>query len=70
MNRVPVNSSNLWSVGYDPISQTLEVEFRNGSDYQYFGVPQAVYNGLMAAPSHGRYHYYNIRYGYNYQRIR
>lgn len=43
-------------MGYDPATQTLEVGFRNGSVYQYFGVPEALYLGLMAATaSHGRY---------------
>ena len=55
MKRQPVSSSNLRSVGYDPETKTLEVEFQNGSVYQYFNVPNNVYRELMAAPSHGRY---------------
>ena len=39
MNRTPVNSSNVSSVGYDPTSLTLEVEFHGGAVYQYFDVP-------------------------------
>lgn len=33
MNRVPVSSSNLRAVGYDPNTRTLEVEFLNGGLY-------------------------------------
>lgn len=55
MNRIPVSSSNLRSVGYDPITQTLEVEFLNGGLYRYSGVPASVYSGLMSAASHGSY---------------
>lgn len=43
MNRTSVTSSNIASIGYDPSSLTLEVEFTDGSIYQYFDVPEAVY---------------------------
>jgi hypothetical protein len=55
MYREQVISSNLRSVGYDPLSRTLEIEFRNGDIYQYVPVPVGVYNGLMSASSKGRY---------------
>ncbi|OOV12303.1 KTSC domain-containing protein, partial [Deinococcus sp. LM3] len=35
MHHVPVSSSNLASVGYDALTQTLEVAFQNGSLYSY-----------------------------------
>ena len=41
MERQHVNSSNLESVGYDPTTQTLEIEFLNGGLYQYSGVPES-----------------------------
>ena len=70
MNRTPVSSSNLASVGYDASQQILEIEFLTGSVYQYFNVPQAIYEGLMAADSHGRYFDANIKKaGYSYKRI-
>ncbi|KAB8140808.1 KTSC domain-containing protein [Chloroflexia bacterium SDU3-3] len=50
-----VSSSNLASVGYDPTTQTLEICFHSGACYQYFHVPQHVYDGLMGAGSHGTY---------------
>lgn len=55
MNRVPVSSSTLSSVGYDPAFRTLEVQFKNRSVYQYVNVPDSVHQGLMSAPSKGRY---------------
>ena len=36
MDRTPVVSSNINSIGYDASSSVLEVEFRSGL-YQYFG---------------------------------
>lgn len=55
MERVQVESSNLVSVGYNPETATLEIEFHSGSIYQYSGVPEDVYRGLMNAGSKGRY---------------
>lgn len=71
MERIYVSSSNLRSVGYDPNTQTLEIEFNNGGIYQYTGVPQGVYDGLMAAGSHGSYFDAHIKKrGYPYHRVR
>jgi hypothetical protein len=70
MNRQPVSSSNLCSVGYDSSTNTLEIEFNTGSVYQYHGVSPAVYQGLMNAPSHGRYFHAHIKGVYRYTRLR
>ena len=70
MERIPVQSSNLFSVGYDSQTSILEIEFNNGSIYQYSGVPQEVYEGLMNAGSKGSYFHHNIkRGGHPYIRI-
>lgn len=61
MNRTPVQSSNILSVGYDPSSLTLEVEFKNGTVYQYFDVPQSTFDALLAASSVGQYLNTNVR---------
>ena len=55
MQRQPVVSSNLWSVGYDREALVLEIEFQGGRVYRYFGVPESVYAGLMGAGSKGTY---------------
>lgn len=55
MERKYVSSTNLKSVGYDEIHQTLEIEFVSGGIYQYYQVPLNVYIGLMNAASHGSY---------------
>jgi hypothetical protein len=44
VDRKPVSSSNISSIGYDPKSQTLEIEFHSGGIYQYDGVAQNLYN--------------------------
>ena len=51
MERKRVNSSRIRSAGYDPKSQTLELEFSDGKIVQYRGVSGEVYRQLTAAPS-------------------
>ncbi|MBO6690010.1 MAG: KTSC domain-containing protein [Henriciella sp.] len=53
MERTPVQSSNLLEIGYDPDTETLEVMFKNGGVYQYYNLPQHMYDQLMEAQSHG-----------------
>lgn len=71
MNRTPVSSSNLRSIGYDAATRTLEVEFLNGGIYSYSGVPASVHAALMSASSHGSYFDLHIKKaGYSYRKIR
>jgi hypothetical protein len=70
MRRVAVQSSNIASVGYDPTSSTLEIEFHNGGIYQYSNVPESIYNGIMSAASKGTYFdQYIKKGGYGYRKI-
>jgi len=69
MLRQPVISSNLASVCYDSKSKTLEIEFLNGSLYQYFDIPEHVYEELMAADSHGQYLARNIKGNYRFSKV-
>jgi hypothetical protein len=69
MSRLPVESSMMWSVGYDASRVVLEIEFDGGSVYEYYGVPAAVYEGLMSAKSHGHYFDEFIRDRYEYARV-
>lgn len=69
MKRQSVESSNLASVGYDTKSQVLEVEFKHGGVYQYFDVPENVYEDLMNADSHGKYFVANIKNNYEYLKM-
>jgi len=55
MERTPVSSSNLRSIGYDSEISILEIEFNNGAVYHYHGVSQDVFNSLMYADSKGSY---------------
>lgn len=69
MNRDPVQSSNLKSVGYDSDTKILEIEFLHGGIYQYFDVPADIHQGLISAPSKGKYFHAFIKNVYRYQKI-
>ncbi|WP_105372135.1 KTSC domain-containing protein [Neorhizobium huautlense] len=65
MERQPVSSSSLASVGYDPGSETLEVEFvATGKVYEYYNVPQFIYERLVEASSIGQFFNAEIRNAY------
>jgi hypothetical protein len=69
MDRTPQSSSLVASIGYDDAANTLEVEFRSGAIYQYFGVPQNMYEQLMQAPSKGQFINTYIKNAYAYSRV-
>lgn len=69
MERIPVTSSSIATVGYDEDSATLEIEFEGGAVYQYFDVPSAVHAELVGAGSVGAYHAQQIKGAYRYARV-
>jgi|21_taG_2_1085346.scaffolds.fasta_scaffold14282_2 lysyl-tRNA synthetase class 2 len=54
-------SSNIASAEYDANKSVLTIEFKNGGMYLYSGVPKTVFDGLIQAPSAGRYFASRIR---------
>lgn len=61
MDRKPVNSSNLVSVGYDSKTLTLEVEFHSGNVYKYQPVTEHAYKEMMNADSMGAFFHQHIK---------
>jgi hypothetical protein len=69
MERTAVTSRNIVSIGYDPSSSTLEIEFKDAT-YQYYGVPADIYEGLLQAPSKGSFFaQYIRRAGYGFAKV-
>lgn len=64
MQRTPVESTVLRSIGYDAEQRILEIEFVSDDVYRYFVVPRSVHAALMAAESPGRYFNQTIRERY------
>jgi hypothetical protein len=51
MFRRPVSSSRMNSVGW--ADNTMEIEFKDGSVYQYYDVSQSEYQNFLNSPSLG-----------------
>ena len=64
-----VDSTNVAAIGFDEDSQTLQVEFSSGATYQYFDVPQAMFDGLIGAGSVGQYLNQHVKGVYRYSRV-
>lgn len=69
MNMTAVESTTLVTVAYDEALGVLQLEFRSGAIYRYFGVPATVYDGLLSAPSKGNYFNQVIRGHFPYRLI-
>lgn len=69
MERTPVTSTDILSIGYDTDNQTLEIEFIRGAVYQYSGVPPSIYDGIMMADSKGKFFHANIKNAYSYMKL-
>lgn len=65
MERNPIASSMIHSIGYDQNSRVLEIEFKDGKVIDYIGVPPYEARDLQAAQSVGRYYLDNIRGKYS-----
>lgn len=69
MERVPVSSSNIESVGYDKDTKTLEVAFHSGSVYQYLNVEPEIYSNMLTASSVGKYFNESVKDVYGYTKL-
>ena len=70
MERQPVKSESIRSIGYDPDTHTLEIEFNNSGLYRYFDVPESVYTELMRTPSKGTYMNDHVRDRFGHKKLR
>jgi len=66
MQRQDVESTVIDAIGY---SRVLEIRFESGRIYQYYNVPEEIYNAMLVAPSKGKYFNESIRGKYSYQEI-
>ena len=66
MDKQKTESSVIGAVGH---SRVLEIQFESGRVYQYFNVPQKVFDEMLNAESKGKYFNSHIRGKYTYQEI-
>ena len=62
-------SSNISKIGYEESSSTLQIWFHNQTSYQYFDVPNVVWEGFKAAESKGHFMHAQIRGKFRYTKI-
>lgn len=67
--RTAVTSSNIEAVSHDPATNTLEIEFKNGSRYRYSDVPAHVADALIKSPSIGSHLAQHIRGKYAHEKV-
>ena len=69
MDRQPVQSSSIKSVGYDADTRTLEIEFPSGAVYHHYDVPPEAHQALMSAESVGKHYGAHIRWKRRYKKL-
>ncbi|RIJ66352.1 KTSC domain-containing protein [Rummeliibacillus sp. POC4] len=69
MEMKAVTSSKLASVGYNSSAMILRIEFIKDGVFEYYGVPELYYKGLMEADSPGRYFKQFIKDKYRFVRL-
>jgi hypothetical protein len=70
MRIATVESTTLATVAYDETQELLQLEFCSQAVYLYSGVPAAVHQALLGAPSKGRYFNQTIRGRFPYRWVR
>ena len=70
MEMIPVSSSNIAAIGYEEHQNTLVIEFNNARAYEYYAVPQYVFEEFLNAGSKGQYANQNIYKNYSQNQIR
>lgn len=61
MEMIQVSSSAIVAVGYNAATMRMKITFVEGYTYDFCGVPEAVFNGLLHARSKGGYYNDHIR---------
>ena len=69
MERKPVKSGNIKTVGYSEPEMLLEIEFHSNAIYRYSNVPKDIYEAFMGAESLGRYFQMAIRSNFPCERL-
>jgi len=69
MRRSNVTSNAFRTVGYDPATRTLEIEFHNGRRYAYAGVSTHTHMRMVNADSVGDFFHKTIKNKFKYQEL-
>lgn len=61
-------SSHVRRVSYHPTTNTLQIQFANGTMYNYHNVPQNIYEDAIRSPSIGKFISAHIKMYYQYEK--
>ena len=65
-----VESSNVIHSVYDTATKKLLVTFKNGTQYEYEGVPHQAYTKFRMAESQGKFFSTNMSRKYKYKKVK
>ena len=66
---IHMSSSSIAAVGYDDRRHSLRLRYVSGGMYDYLDVPVSVFQGLLEAPSKGRFVNRYIKPRYRFTRL-
>ena len=69
IERIPVSSSHIASIGYHPVRKIMEVEFKSGPVYRYHGVEADTHKKFMESESKGKHFNENFRNTIHHGRV-
>jgi hypothetical protein len=64
-----IDSTSVEALQYDNESKKLTVEFKGGAIYDYYDVPEDVFEGFHEADSIGKYLNSQVKGSYNFEKI-
>lgn len=69
ISMIPVESSNIQAIGYNPTERLLQVDFHSGRSYQYYGVAPQTFQDFLDTSSKGRFFNAQIKGCYLFDEI-
>jgi len=66
---VVINSSNLKFASFQTEAKTLSVTFKNGTIYEYYGVPWETFTKFRMSESQGKFLNSKINKVYEYKKV-
>lgn len=69
MDRENIESSMMIGIGYERESSALEIEFKNGTVWQYFDFPEALWYEFKDSDSKGKFFHKEIRGQFSESRV-
>ena len=66
---LPVKSSNVEAVGYDPAARVMHVQFRGGAVYHHADVSAADHARFMASGSKGKHYHAQVKGKYAVRKL-